>query len=128
MPKKNKREHPRITFQGSVRIQFKGKEYPKCSAQNLSMVGMWVLGCQDQRTGNSCDIEFHDAGKAAIRPLRLKGEVVRVEEEGVALLFVDMNVRSYNDLETLIQAHADDSLQEEDDFLDEITEGESTQA
>lgn len=120
MTTQSKRKHPRIPYQGSVSLQFQDQHYPKCTTQNLSLIGMWILGFQEQPLGTQCNIDFHDAGSAN-RSLRIKGEIVRVDEQGTALLFVNMNVRSYNDLETLILEHAGDALIGEDDFLEDIS-------
>jgi hypothetical protein len=87
--------------------------------QNLSLIGMWVLGCRDQvEEGAECDIEFHDTVFSNDRPLRLRGEVVRMDDEGIALLFLNMNVRTYNDLESLIMAQGGPPLMEENEFLE----------
>jgi len=109
------RKKPRIPYHGKVDLFFSGRSYVKCSAQNLSLIGMWVLGCLDQEEGNQCDIEFHDAA-ASNRPLRMKGEVIRVDEEGIALLFLNLNVRTYTDLEAFIHEQGG-PLMEENEFL-----------
>ncbi len=124
MPKKkSKRKHPRIPFKGLVSLNFEGQIYNECSAQNLSMIGMWITGCREQPHGSRCDIEFQDAGKTADRSLRLKGEVVRTDDNGLAVLFINMNMRAYQDLEGLIIKHAGDCMPTEDDFLNELSEG-----
>ena len=64
-----------------------------------------------------CDIEFHDAAANTTRPLRIKGEVVRVDEEGIAILFLNMNVRTFSDLEALIVEQGGPPLMEENEFL-----------
>lgn len=82
------------------------------------MIGMWVLGCSDQEEGSQCDIEFHDAASSSNRQLRIKGEVIRVDEDGIALLFLNMNVRTYSDMEALIHEQGGGPLMEENEFLD----------
>jgi len=114
---KLKRKHPRIPYSGKVDLKFNDHLFPGCRAQNLSLVGIWLMGCQDQEEGRLCDIEFHDAAPTANRPLRLKGEVVRVENDGIALLFVDMNLRAYGDLEALINEKGGDLSFTTEDFL-----------
>ena len=112
------RKHPRIPYTGKVDLKFNGKLFPDCTAQNLSLVGIWVVGCQEQKTGNLCEVEFHDAAPTANRPLRLTGEVVRVGDGGIALLFDDINLRMYNDLEALIKEKGGDSTFTVDDFIE----------
>ncbi|MBA3014883.1 MAG: PilZ domain-containing protein [Proteobacteria bacterium] len=114
------RKKPRIPYHGKVDLFFDNHNYLKCSAQNLSLIGMWVLGCPDQEEGNQCDIEFHDATSTTNRPLRIKGEVIRTDEGGIALLFLNINVRAYTDLEAFIHEQGKGPLMEENEFLDEL--------
>lgn len=117
MARQSKRKHQRISYQGKVDLYFKGRKYLDCAAQNLSLIGMWVVGCLEQGEGSQCDIEFHDAAATVNRPLRMKGEVVRVDDEGLALLFLNLNVRAYSDLEALIVEQGGPPLMEENEFL-----------
>ena len=119
MTRQSKRKHQRIPYQGKVDLYFKDAPYLSCAAQNLSMIGMWVVGCLEQEEGSQCDIEFHDAA-ATNHPLRMKGEVVRRDDEGLALLFLNMNVRTYSDLEALIVALGGPPLMEENEFLADL--------
>jgi len=100
-----------------VDLYFKDVRHLECITQNLSMIGLWVVGCLEHPEGSQCDIEFHDAAASTNQPLRIKGEVVRRDNEGLALLFLNMNVRTYNDLEALIQELGGPPLMEEDAFL-----------
>lgn len=112
------RKNPRIPYHGKVDLFFDNRSYLKCSAQNISLIGMWVLGCPEQEEGQQCDIEFHDAAIASNRQLRIKGEVIRVDDGGIALLFLNMNIRTYSDLEALILEQGNGPLMEENEFLD----------
>ena len=117
MPRQSKRKHPRLPYQGKVDLSFRGRHYLGCAAQNLSLIGLWVVGCLEQEEGQQCDIEFHDAITSTNRQLRLKGEVVRRDDEGLALLFLNMDVRAYGELETLIKALGGLPLMDENEFL-----------
>lgn len=117
MTRQTKRKLPRLPYLGKVDLLFPGTSYPCCTAHNLSMIGMWVEGCLEQEEGSQCDIEFHDATASTNHPLRLKGEVVRRDNEGLALLFCNLNVRTYSDLEALFKALGDPPLLDENEFL-----------
>lgn len=117
MTRQSKRKHQRIPFQGKVDLYFKDVRHLECTTQNLSMIGLLVVGCLEQKEGSQCDIEFHDAASTTNHPLRIKGEVVRKDDEGLALLFLNMNVRTYSDLEALIVELGGPPLMEEDEFL-----------
>ena len=120
MTRQSKRKHQRIPYQGKVDLFFKDARYLGCAAQNLSMIGMWVVGCHAQGEGSLCDIEFHDDAAPTNHQLRMKGEVVRRDDEGIALLFINMNVRTYNDLEALIVELGGPPLMEENEFLADL--------
>jgi len=117
----SKRKHQRLPYQGKVDLFFPDHQYRSCSAQNLSMIGMWVKGCLAQGEGDQCDIEFHDATDSTNHPLRLKGEVIRRDGEGLALFFINLNVRTYGELEAFFQALGDPPLLEENEFLANLT-------
>ncbi|MFW8601919.1 PilZ domain-containing protein [Desulfobacterota bacterium M19] len=104
----SKRKHPRIPYTGKVDLIFANQVITECAAQNLSLVGIWVMGNHHPAAGSVCDIEFHDAAPAANRPLRLKGEVTRTESNGIALMFTNNNLRNYTELEALIKEKGGD--------------------
>lgn len=116
---KSKRKHPRIPYTGKVDLKINGRKFSDCRAQNLSLVGIWVMGCEGQEAGCQCDVEFHDAAPTANRSLRLTGEVVRVDNGGMGLLFNDINLRTYGDLESLIKEKGGDASFTADDFIED---------
>lgn len=120
MTRQSKRRHPRIRYQGKVDIHCNGQGYLGCSVQNLSIIGMWVSGCHNLGEGDRCDIEFHDAAPAGNREIRMKGEVLRRDGDGAAILFLNLNVRTCNDLESLITAQGGPPLTEANEFLDSV--------
>nr|MBF0222418.1 PilZ domain-containing protein [Desulfobulbaceae bacterium] len=118
--KTTKRKHPRVTFTGKVDLLFPDIEYLNCEALNISLIGILVLGCQEQEDGTQCDIEFHDSSNESSRRLCIKGEVVRSNEDGIALLFRNMNVRTFTDLEEFVKNQAGDTYLDTDEFLDAL--------
>jgi len=110
-----------MSFSGKVDLLFPDIEYINCEAINISLVGMKILGCQEQEEGTQCSIEFHNSDdNISTRRLCIKGEVVRVHEDGIALLFLNMNVRTLTDLEEIIKEYAGDSYVDTDEFLKDI--------
>ena len=119
---KTKRKHTRVPYSGRVDLHFPGRTYTHCQTRDLCLSGMRVLGaCLERQMGDRCVLEFHDAGVTGNRGLRLEGEVVRVERDGVALLFVDMNYRNYAEIEAIVRQGADDPYEAADAFLDEVS-------
>lgn len=116
----SKRKHPRISYGGKVDLLFPDIEYLNCETVNISLIGIRVQGCQEQEEGTQCDIELHDSSADSPRRLCIKGEVVRSNEDGIALLFLNMNVRIFTDLEEFIKDQAGDNYIETDEFLEDI--------
>ena len=117
MTRQSKRKQPRIPYQGKVDLYFPAHRLLGCTVQNLSLIGMRVQGCQEAQEGERCDIEFHDAAPMAGRSIRMLGELIRKEETGAAILFLNLNVRTYTDLQALIADQGGLALMEEDEFL-----------
>lgn len=117
---KTNRKHPRVAYNGKVDLLFPDIEYLNCEALNISLIGIRILGCQEQEDGTQCDIEFHESSKDASRRLCIKGEVVRSNDDGIALLFRNMNVRTFTDLEEFIKNQAGDSYIDADEFLEAL--------
>lgn len=122
----NKRKHPRISYEGKVDLVFSDRKKEGYLARNLCLSGVWVLGCEDCTEGEACDIYFYNAGMAGGRALVLKGQVSRVDDGGIAiaLVFKDMNFRTYTNLQTMIENYSESTFEDADDFLNEVA-GES---
>ncbi len=120
MDTKHQRRHTRISFQTNVDLKFNNKGYSQCPTQDLCLSGMRVLDCLDQQTGDECEIEFHQTGMVNNRLLRLKGEVVRVDDQGIALVFTGMNFNSYTNLQSIMIDNAEDPFQIAEEFLEQL--------
>ena len=115
-----KRRDVRVPIQTRVNLKFSDKVYKQCDTRNLCICGAWINGAKDRIEGDLCEIEFSQAGIVNNRVLTLKGEVVRVEKQGVALVFYDMNFSSYTCLQTIISDGSEDIYKHAEDFLDHI--------
>ncbi len=123
--KKTKRKHLRIEYHSKVDLIFSDpdRETFSCSTKNLCLSGLWLSGCQQEcNTGDQCHVSFHDAGVVRSRTLLIKAQVARVDEDGIALIFEDMNFRTYTNLQTMMQNYTDNTFQDADDFLDDMPE------
>ncbi|MEJ2688782.1 MAG: PilZ domain-containing protein [Deltaproteobacteria bacterium] len=120
MELENKRRHTRIPFRTKVDIRFADNEFLACDTKDLCLSGVWVQSDHDRREGEECEIIFHKAGIMNNRMLRLRGEVVRVEETGMALLFTEMNYNTYTNLQTILLDNAENPFEVAEDFIDRL--------
>ena len=120
MKERPKRKYTRVPYSGKVDLSFEYKEYMGCEVENLCLSGMLVRSCHDQEVGQRCEVTIHGAGMTNNRLLQLCGEIVRKDQYGVAILFTEMNLRSYTNLQTLILDHADDPFKIAEEFVDEL--------
>lgn len=120
------RKHPRLPYEGKVDIIFADREVTGCVTRNLCLSGVWVVGCLDAAEGESCHIYFHDAGLVRSRAMMLKGEVSRIDDDGIAiaLIFKDMNIRAYTNLQTMLENYSENIFEEADDFLEDLEDEE----
>ncbi|MEA2083638.1 MAG: hypothetical protein U9O82_05235 [Thermodesulfobacteriota bacterium] len=115
-----KRRDIRVSIQTRVNLKFSDKAYEQCDTRDLCLCGAWVNGAEDRIEGDMCEVEFNQTGVVNNRTLTLRGEIVRVEELGVALVFYDMNFSSYTCLQTIINDGSDDIFKHAEEFLDRI--------
>jgi hypothetical protein len=123
--KKTKRKHPRIEYHSKVDLLFSEptRNLSSCFTKNLCLSGLWLSNCQnDCKSGEQCHVSFHDAGVVRSRTLLIKAQIARVEEDGIALIFEDMNFRTYTNLQTMMQNYTEKTYQDADDFLEEMPE------
>ena len=116
----SERQNIRIPLLINVNLRFTEHYYENCSTRDLCLKGLCVHGCHDQKVGDLCEVELLEKEVPINRTIRMRGEVVRVNSDGIAILFADMNMRSYSDLQTLLIYRSDDPFQIAEEFLDEF--------
>lgn len=114
------RQNIRVPMQLNIDLFFPEHTYRNCITRDLCLKGLWVFGCQGQMSGDLCDIEISEKEVPINRTIRMRGEVVRTNDDGIAIIFVDMNIRSYTDLQTLLIYRSEDPFRIAEEFLDEF--------
>ncbi|MEW6428769.1 MAG: PilZ domain-containing protein [Thermodesulfobacteriota bacterium] len=116
MSVENKRRHTRVPITARVDIQFEDDERLCCETRDLCLSGMLVCSGQHRTKGDPCQITFITRN----RPLRLRGEVARVDGGGMALLFTDMNLRTYTSLQEVLLDNAENPFAVAEEFIDSL--------
>lgn len=116
----SERQNIRIPVRINVTLRFAKHTYENCSTRDLCLKGLWVHGCQEQKIGDLCEVELYEKEVPINRSFNIRGEIVRVNPDGIAIQFTDMNTNSYRDLQTLLIYRSDDPLLVAEEFLDEF--------
>ncbi len=120
MENKERRKNTRVPFEASVDLRFKGKTFKDCDIRNLSINGMFVLGGLKRNIGERCDITLHLTGAKTKVSLRMKANIVRLEETGIGLHFYEMDLDSFHHLKNIVYYNSLNPDDMEDEFLDNV--------
>ena len=115
MENSEKRKSTRVPFQTSADLKFSDASYSKCETANLSIKGVSVLGITGHQVGEQCFLSLALSGSTSELRLEMKGEIVRIEENSIALQFTDIDLDSFYHLKNIIYYNSEDpdSLQSE---------------
>ena len=112
---KNKRKNSRVPFQVIIGLDFPDKSHTECETADLSLKGVFVLGVTGHKIGETCQVSLRLVGSTSHLVLKMKGTVVRVEEDGVALHFYEMDLDSFFHLKNILYYNSEnpDALNDE---------------
>ncbi|MBU1404609.1 MAG: PilZ domain-containing protein [Proteobacteria bacterium] len=111
---KNKRKNTRVPFQVVIGLDFPDQSHAECETADLSLKGVFVLGVTGHKLGENCLVSLRLLGSTSHLTLKMKGTVVRVEEDGLALHFYEMDLDSFFHLKNILYYNSEDP-----DVLDE---------
>lgn len=106
----NKRRFSRIEFSQQANIKFQGKNYENCMIKDLSLTGMFVFGTFVQKTGDKCLIKYSQTSSTSHFYFKAAAKVVRINDEGIGIVFTSMPPNSYMLLETTLLYESSDPL------------------
>ena len=106
-----KRRHVRIHFERQVQLDFFTEVFRKCQVQNVSIGGMYVTGEFPNKVDGQCYVNLTQSGEKTYLTLEALADIVRQDEEGLALKFTSMSFESLLSLEMILlyQAREDSS-------------------
>ncbi len=105
---KNKRKNTRVPFQVIIGLDFPDRNHAECETTDLSLKGVFVLGVTGHTVGEKCLVSLRLVGSTSHLTLKMKGTVVRVEEEGLALHFYEMDLDSFFHLKNILYYNSKD--------------------
>ncbi|MBU4033221.1 MAG: PilZ domain-containing protein [Proteobacteria bacterium] len=111
----NKRKNSRVPFEVIISLDFQDQSHAECKTTDLSLRGVFVLDVTGHTVGENCLVSLRLVGSTSHLSLTMKGTVVRVEEDGLALHFYEMDLDSFFHLKNILYYNSEnpDALDEE---------------
>ncbi|MFO7606627.1 MAG: PilZ domain-containing protein [Desulfurivibrionaceae bacterium] len=107
----DRRRDNRVVFRTTVKVIFSdGRVFADCETSDISISGVFVNGVTGGDCGEKCRIELQLAGNTSNLLLKISGEIVRSQEDGVALEFSEVDEDSFYHLRNIVYfsyKHAD---------------------
>ena len=118
----NRRKNSRIPFKATISLDFPGKAYTEYETRDLSLKGVFVKDITGHEIGDQCDVSLHLVGASSDLALNIKGEIVRIESDGVALHFYETDLDSFYHLKNILYYNSDDPDKLDEEFSDHVFE------
>jgi len=99
----DRRRNVRVVFRTTARVIFSGERtFADCETADVSVSGVFVKGAKDAGPGEKCLVELQLTGKTSNLLLKMTGEVVRVQDDGIALEFCEVDEDSFYHLQNIV--------------------------
>lgn len=115
-----KRKFSRVEFKKEAEILINGKKY-QGEIVNLSLKGAYIKTAHQLQMGNSVEVLIRLAGDGDF-DIDLKGKVVRSTNDGVGIMFDQIDLDSFAHLRNIIAYNFGDDDAIMDEFLNFITD------
>ncbi len=86
-----RRKYARVDFHSTLELAFGKKKFKDCITRNISVDGAYIEGIEGPKAGEQGKGTFYFIGPSSKLILELKAEVVRIEDDGIALQFYDVD-------------------------------------
>jgi len=114
------RRNTRVNFQTIVDLECGGMNFAACESRDLSLKGVFVAGVNGPAPGDGCELTINLAGGSSDLRFRVSGEVVRVEEGGVGVVFTGIDLDSFYHLKNIVYYNSGDPDRLADEFMSQI--------
>jgi len=116
----NKRKNSRVPFRATVSLDFPGRSHAECETVDLSLKGVFVIGPAGHKPGERCRISLQLSGSTSHLTLQIKGTIVRVEKNGLALHFEEMDLDSFFHLKNILAYNSGNPDKLDDELAEQI--------
>ncbi len=115
-----KRRNTRVSFQTSVDLECGGKVFSGCESRDLSLKGVFLAGVGGVEPGSACELTIRLSGGSSDLSFRLKGEAVRVDADGVGIIFTEIDLDSFYHLRNIVYYNSGDPDRLAEEFISQI--------
>lgn len=99
----DRRRDVRVVFQTTVMVIFPdGRTFADCTTSDISVSGVFVNGVTGAASGEKCRVELQLTGKTSNLLLKMAAEIVRSQDDGVALEFFEVDDDSFYHLQNIV--------------------------
>lgn len=120
MESANRRKNSRVPFQATITLEFADKSYEECETHDLSLKGVFVRGISGHKYGDQCNVTLCLTGTTSNLCLKMKGEVVRVDDDGLALHFFEIDLDSFYHLKNILYYNSENPDKLDAEFSDQL--------
>jgi hypothetical protein len=122
MPDSEKRKFTRIKFDTEVKLTADQTVIVSNQLRDVSLGGAFVCSPQTLPKGTICVLEIKLVGPASLLRIGVEGQVVREEEDGMAVKFTRIDLDSLIHLRHIIAIRSGDPKGVDDEFSRELLE------
>ncbi len=116
----DKRKDSRVIFTRNVTLFAQGYTRGSYPARNLSLGGLFLEGNIDIPVGADCRLELHGIGRLSSFILNFYGKILRQENDGVGVKFIDMESDSFMFLQTIVLYSSHDPIGIAEKFFEDF--------
>ncbi len=119
----DKRQYVRVVFTRTVKLSVEGQYRGRYRVRDLSLGGLFIEGKIDAHPGLDCRLELHETGRHSSLILDFEAKIIRTDQDGLAVEFINMEEDSYMFLQTMVLYSSDDPVGVAQDFLEGFDQG-----
>ena len=101
-----RRQYDRVVFKVEAELTVQGSSSRAEEISNLSLGGCLLPISEGLAPGTTCQVKIKMGGACSELTLRLKGEVLRSNEKGVAIKFINLDPDCLLHLQNIVRHHA----------------------
>lgn len=127
MSTESDRKFTRVPFKTEIKVTSGNTVIASSLVRDISLGGIFIETPDRLPIGAQCAVNIDLIGPATRMEIRVEGEVVRVEQAGVALNFTRIESDSLIHLRHLIEIHAEDPQTIDQEYFQELFKIEPVQ-
>jgi hypothetical protein len=104
----NRRRRTRVPFETRVRFMIQGEALVSSDSKDLSLTGVYFVTAVRPEKGTTGEVEITLGRSKRPLTLRFKGAVVRLDETGIGVRFLEMDPAAFAHLKNILYYNTGD--------------------